>query len=142
MATKDKKSKSPKPKRSRGSKGKTKNKGSVKNFLGGKIKWGEALLFGVLGYEMGNVLQGSGAPEYLYNKYPMFAEAVNLSSAEDSGDFINKLLGLGAGSKVLYDGMAKGKVTDGDLSILLPYTLGTVLDANKKGLSVSNGERW
>lgn len=142
MATKDKKPKSPKPKRSRGSNGKTRSKSSVKNFLGGKIKWGEALLFGVLGYEMGNVLQGSGAPEYLYQKYPMFQEAVNSSTAKDSGDFINKLLGLGAGGKVLYDGMAKGKVTDGDLSILLPYTLGTVLDSNKKGSSVSNGERW
>jgi len=113
----------------------------AKNFLGGKIKWGEAALFGALGYEMGNVLQGSGIPEYLYNKYPMFQEAVNASDAKDSGDFVNKILGLGTGGKVLYDGLVDGKVSDNDLSILLPYTLGTVFDANKSKSS-STGGRW
>lgn len=115
--------------------------GRIKSMLGGKIKWGEAALFGLLGYEMGNVFQGTGIPEYLYSKYPMFAEAVNGSTAKDSGDFLNKLLGLGTGGKVLYDGLVDGKVKDADLSILLPYTLGTVFDANK-GKSSNTGGRW
>jgi len=145
MAKKGKKSEAPKTER-RSSRRERKSSGSrtrkgVKNFLGGKIKWGEAALFGLLGYEMGNVLQGSGVPEYLYNKYPMFQEAVNASTAADSGDFINKILGLGTGGKVLYDGFVDGKVSDNDLSILLPYTIGTVFDASK-AKSASTGGRW
>ena len=144
MATKGKKSKEsrrPAARRSAGSSTRKSRRSSIKNFVSGKIKWGEALLFGALGYEMGNVLQGSGLPEYLYNKYPIFQEAVNNSTAKDSGDFLNKILGLGSGGKVLYDGMVEGKVSSDDLSILLPYTIGTVFDANKSASSPTGG-RW
>lgn len=146
MANRSKKSAAPKSEKrssrsTRKSTGSRSRKSSIKNVLGGKIKWGEAALFGLLGYEMGNVLQGSGLPEYLYSKYPMFAEAVNNSDAKDSGDFINKILGVGTGGKVLYDGLVEGKVTNNDLSILLPYTIGTVFDSNKSKSS-SNQGRW
>lgn len=118
----------------------TASKKGIFKGIGSKIKWGEAALFAALGYEMGNVFQGTGIPEYFYQKYPDFAYAVNGSTAKDSGDFINKVLGAGAGAKVLYDG-AEGKVSENDMSVMLPYTLGTVFDANKHK-SVSNGERW
>ena len=115
--------------------------GGLKNMISGKIKWGEAALFALLGDEMGNVLQGTGLPQYFYTKYPMFQDMVESSGAADSGDFVNKIVGAGAGGKVLYDGMVDGKVTSDDLSVLLPYTIGTVFDANKHASSGSKG-RW
>lgn len=139
---KNKTAKVPKPAKKGSSK---KSRGEqAKGFIKGKVKWGEAALFALLGYEMGNVFQGTGVPEYLYQQYPAMRNAVALSTAKDSGDFINKLVGLGTGSKVLYDGMVKNKVDQTDLSILLPYTIGTIFDANKisAGSSGSPNERW
>lgn len=106
-----------------------------------KINWGEAALFAGLGYEMGNVLQGTGIPYMLGGKYPGIMNYVNASSAANTGDFINKLIGAGAGVKVLADG-AEGKVDSKDLSIYLPYTIGSVFDPNKKSFSSNNNERW
>lgn len=109
--------------------------------LANKINLGEALLFGALGYEMGNVIQGTGLPTYLTGKYPALQKAWEMSGAKDGGDMINKWIGAGAGAKVLYDG-AEGKISEKDLSAYLPYTIGTVFDANKKSSSNNNGARW
>lgn len=106
----------------------------------GKIKWGEAILFAALGYEMGNVLQGTGLPRIPYGVNKTYTDMVDASGAATPGDAINKVIGAAAGAKVLYDG-AKGKVTENDLSVMLPYTLGTVFDKNKAGSS-GTFERW
>lgn len=106
----------------------------------GKIKWGEAILFAALGYEMGNVLQATGLPRIPYGVNKTYTEMVDASGAATPGDAINKVIGAAAGAKVLYDG-AKGKVTENDLSVMLPYTLGTVFDKNKAGSS-GTFERW
>ena len=119
----------------------TKAKSSIGSKILGNIKVGEAALFGVLGYEMGNVFNGTGIPAYLRNHYPGFNNMIINSPAANAGDLINKMVGAAAGIDVLYDGY-KGKINANDLSVKLPYTIGTVFDKNKLKGSSSSGERW
>ena len=119
----------------------SRKKSSIGSKIMGNIKLGEAALFGVLGYEMGNVLQGTGIPAYMQNHYPGFQNIVTNSPAADGGDLINKWIGAVAGVDVLYDGY-KGKINSSDLSIKLPYTIGTVFDKNKLKGSSNSSERW
>ena len=110
--------------------------------LGAKLNLPEAVLFAVLGYEGGNILQGTGIPEYLYQKYPQFQQFVAGTGAADSGDAMNKIIGALTGAKAVYDGVIEKKVDKSDINVLIPYTIGSVFDKMKSSGSSSSPGRW
>ncbi len=123
-----------------------KSKGLKGLFSG--INWGEALLFGVAGYEVGNVLNETGISEAIYAKLPannILREQINtafgISNGKlQGGNTMMKDAGLIGLGKVGYDA-AKGKMSVGDKNAILPFSIGAILDPAKPNGS-SNGERW
>ena len=111
--------------------------------LGGKIKWGEAILAALVGYEGGNVLNSTPIPAIAYDKIPQWAAFVNseYSGAHGPGGTVmNKTLGAVALAKVGYDVVKDHKLSNEDLNLLIPYALGTVLD--KGNINSSTGGAW
>lgn len=137
-----KKSKS-QSKRSSGSvRSKARRAGSrAKSFLGGhKIKVGEAILSALVGYEGGNILDGTGVPNILASNSKigpyLYDQSVAIKAAGYSdvtyGKVINKDIGLVAIAKVVYDLVEKKRMDENDKNILIPYALGTVFDREPK----------
>lgn len=107
--------------------------------VGGKIRWGEALLSGIIGYEGSTILDSTGLPVVLSNtqvgKY-LYDQSVAMKSAGVSdvtyGKVINKDLGFVALAKVGYDVIRGKRLADMDINVLVPYAIGTVFDPQKK----------
>lgn len=104
-----------------------------------KIKWGEAALSLAVGYFGGKMMQDTGAPEYLYQRFPEFRKLTASNAGQTAGDAINKDLGLAAMAKVAYDAVVHHRLDQTSTSILIPYALGTVFDKNKGS---SDGGAW
>ena len=112
-----------------------------KSFLGGhKIKVGEAILSALVGYEGGNILDGTGVPNMLASNSKigpyLYDQSVAVKAAGYSdvtyGKVINKDIGLVAIAKVVYDLIEKKRMDENDKNILIPYALGTVFDKEPK----------
>lgn len=113
--------------------------------LGGKIKWGEAILAALVGYEGGNVLNGTPIPAIAYDKIPQWQAFVNseyVGAHGPGGTVMNKTLGAVALAKVGYDVVKDHKLSNEDLNLLIPYALGTVLDKGNINNSSQNGGAW
>lgn len=111
------------------------------------MKWGEAALAAIVGYEGDNILAGTqlGNIAYPYLKnVPAIDDALGAIYQEQGGTnnevtsvFINKTAGLAAILKSAYDVVKKHRLDDNDKNILLPYAIGTVFDGPKSKENVS-----
>ena len=113
----------------------------------GKIKWGEAALAALVGYEGGNLLDSTGLPTMLASNskigpylYEQSLGAKTVDSGITYGKIINKDLGLVAGAKVVYDVVKHRKLEDMDLNILIPYVIGTAFDKTSPKGSSGGGD--
>jgi hypothetical protein len=111
--------------------------------LGGKLKIGEAILSALVGYEGGNILNGTPLPALAYDKIPQWASFVNSDYSGPhgpGGTVMNKTFGALALAKVGYDVVKSHRLSDEDLNLLIPYALGTVMD--KGNISSTTGGAW
>ena len=145
MATKKSKaSKASKPKRERRSVRRTFSR--VREGSKGKIRWGEALLSAIVGWK-GDVildpvmtLADPYMPNNVRNSLNDVGNPGGYGSPLAMGAGANKLLGSVAVAKVAYDVVKHKKFDENDLSVYLPYALGTVFDPVTK--SNSNEGAW
>lgn len=144
MATKDKKKGGRKPRAPRRSRAASPRRKSIGGMVKGKIRWGEAILAAIVGYEGNKIIEPISEP--FYDKFsgdPRIGSVINAISAP-TGDFakgVNKALGTVAVAKVAYDAVTKRSLDQNDLSLYIPYTLGTVFDA-PGGSGNSKSEVW
>ncbi len=113
------------------------------------IRWGEAALAAIVGYEGNKILDGVGVGNLAYpylSKYGPVNDAMGEVYQETGGTngqnadvVINKTAGLAAILKSVYDVVKKHRLDDIDKNIFLPYAIGTIFDAPKKE---SSGGRW
>lgn len=99
----------------------------------GKIRWGEAALAALVGYEGSSII----SPVYdglLVSHVPMNIQTdlANIgggpSVANNQTNGINKIMGTVAVAKVAYD-VVKGKsLSTSDMSLLIPFALGTMVE--------------
>ena len=116
--------------------------------IGGKIRWGEAALSALVGYFGGTILDSTGAPDMLAANSSlgpyMYDQSIAIKTATGRsdityGDVVNKDIGFLAIAKVAYD-VVKGRSLDSkDMSIYLPYALGTVFDPAGGSGNASSG---
>ena len=114
----------------------------------GKIRWGEAALSALVGYFGGNILDSTGAPDMLAANSSlgpyMYDQSIAIKTATGRsdityGDVLNKDLGFLAIAKVVYDVVKGRSLGPKDMSIYLPYALGTVFDGPVGGHGASDG---
>lgn len=110
--------------------------GGGKSFLEG-FKPLEMLLFGVGGYELGNVLTDSGITATLYHMYPQYQNfADNLWGMFNGGQpaqgwgayAIAKGTGLAGFVATMTKAASKGGLTGGWKNAILPFSVGAMLD--------------
>ena len=100
---------------------------------GGKIKWGEAILAAIVGYEGDKIVSPVAGP--IFDAIPNGTPAGNIVNAmanSQGGAFskaVNKTLGTVAMAKVAYDAVKHRSLDSNDLSLYIPYAIGTVFDA-------------
>lgn len=112
----------------------------------GKIRWGEALLAAIVGWK-GDVildpvmtLANPYMPNNVRNALNDVGNPGGYGSTLVMGAGANKLLGTVSLAKVAYDVVKNKKLDENDLSVYLPYTIGTVFDPATK--SNSNEGAW
>lgn len=145
MATKKSKaSKASKPRRERRSVRRTYRK--VREGSKGKIRWGEAILSAIVGWK-GDVildpvmtLANPYMPDNVRNALNDVGNPGGYGSYLAMGAGANKLLGTVSLAKVAYDVVKHKRLDEDDLSVYLPYTIGTVFDPVTK--SSSHEEGW
>lgn len=117
-----------------------------KGMFGGKIRWGEAALAAIVGYEGDKILEpgmslfvpaieSHGWGNAFYNA----AGDPNVTQNEAYSMAVNKILGTVAVAKVAYDVVKSHKLDDNDMNVYLPYAIGTVFDPASKKSSDSGG---
>lgn len=111
--------------------------------LKGKFKWGEALLAALVGYEGDKIIQP--LTSVIYDMAPSTGPAASVINAISQGNpnfstGVNKAMGTVAIAKVAYDAVKKRSLDQNDLSLYIPYALGTVFDG--PGGSTVSSEVW
>lgn len=113
-------------------------------FLGSKIKWGEAALAAIVGYEGNKILEPLASLAISNeNLNPVLTSLVNgayevgsLGGSSESGSTpgivakgMNKTIGSVAMLKVGYDLVKHRTIDSTDINVLIPYALGAAFDA-------------
>ena len=113
--------------------------------MGGKIRWGEALLSALVGYEGDKILGPITGPIYdATNGSNTYLTQWQNDSAAQYGSWakgVNKTLGALAVVKVGYDVLKHKHMDSNDISVYIPYAIGTVFDA-PGGSGKSGSEVW
>lgn len=113
--------------------------------MSGKIRWGEAALAAIVGYEGDKILAPVTGPIFDATPNNSTAGHIMNAMAQASGNAfdkaVNKSLGTLAVAKVAYDAVRKGRLDQNDLSLYLPFALGTAFDA-PGGSGKSGSEVW
>lgn len=113
-----------------------------------KLKWGEALLFGAAGYLAGNVLNETGIAQTIHNKLPdgnplkeQIDMAYGISGGKlQGGNTIMKDVGVIGLAATLFDGARHGRIKKGLKDVVLPFSIGALLDPSKT--ESNKGGRW
>jgi len=117
----------------------------AKSLMGGKIRWGEALLSALVGYEGDKILGPITGPIYdATNGSNTYLTQWQNDSAAQYGSWakgVNKTLGALAVVKVGYDVLKHKHMDSNDISVYIPYAIGTVFDA-PGGSGKSGSEVW
>jgi hypothetical protein len=114
--------------------------------MSGKIRWGEAALAAIVGYEGDVILQPVTGP--IFDTIPndsMAGHIVNSMANSEGGDFsksVNKTLGTLAVAKVAYDAVKNKHLDQNDLSLYLPFAIGTAFDGPSRSAGKSGSEVW
>lgn len=104
-------------------------------------------LFGLGGYYLGDALNQTGVPQYLYDNSPAYKGWVDAGYSRFPGTFGDgggKGIVKVAGVATLADSLrrsAKGSIPKGVLNAELPFSLGAMLDAPEQS-PTSSGGRW
>lgn len=113
-------------------------------FMSGKIRWGEAALAAIVGYEGDNIIMPVTRAIYDATPSDSRASAFMTAFAAPYPNFataVNKGLGTIAIAKVAYDAVKNKHLDQNDLSLYIPYAIGTVFDA-PGGSGKSGSEVW
>lgn len=115
------------------------------------MRWGEAILAALVGYEGDKILDGVGAGNIAFPymaRQPQINEAMTALDASGKGGsspgqtadiLINKTAGLAAILKSAYDVVKHKRLSDQDKNILIPYAIGTVFDGPGTSGNSSHG---
>lgn len=117
---------------------------SLKEHLGilGKVKVGEALLWGGLGYFGGDLLEGSGLAGAIVEKVPGLKDLATYAPGNATyGEIANKLIGTVTFGDALYHG-ATGKAGARDVNVLIPYSLGAAFDPTMPAGKAGGNSDW
>lgn len=105
----------------------------ARGIFGDKVKWGEAGLSLIVGYLGDKILEPVTNPVFnATNGKNAAMTAWQNSAGQQYGNWargVNKELGTVAVAKVAYDVIKKGRLDSNDVSIYLPFAIGTVFDA-------------
>lgn len=116
------------------------------------MNWGEAVLAAIVGYFGNRILEPVGAPvlaKAQSNPYTnamavevqneMLAKGEQVNASSVGATLLNKLLGIAAIAKPGYDVARGKKLSRNDKNILIPFSIGTVFDAQGKNSNASSG---
>lgn len=117
-----------------------------KSIMGGKIRWGEGLLSFIVGWKGDDILNplttiaNPYMPNNVRNSLNDIGNPGGYGSTLAEAAGVNKLLGTVAMAKVAYDVVSKKRLDQNDLSVYIPYAVGTIFDPAKS--SGTSQEAW
>jgi hypothetical protein len=114
-----------------------------------RVRWGEAIIAGIVGYLAPSAVNKTGIPQAVYQAVPQWAALLDKLPSDVAANYGLNLVAKGGGAAGLlkwgHDYVKTGRISDGKLNAGMPFAIGMLLDdvgSPSGSFSGSGGVSW